>query len=502
MVENYLIPGLREKIYSKSKELEESLSKAQNRMFQMIDNQITNKDRIISEYQEILEEFTISSLWIEEAVEDVINEFIYEFSKVILYYFDAFIEIDETRFFENLDELKNQAKRVCMQTSEQLFEDYQKQLKATKKFNVERIQKRLEDFKLIDKRTEINEVTIKRFEKIIKTAGFELVEEFGQWYVKDKKTNKQYEIELIENTLIVKGTKIGFSATDKPVDFNENPNKQTYYNHETQKSITIGHNQIIIKYPKREIQIYKNNQEYVFEYNKKTYSSLDAIAVIIEDLKKHSPFYYEELMKDPKFKEIVNKTIQYGEDTKEIYVDKKDGKIKVNPLTKEKVALKLKLFGFGLLEKEDGLYAIELSTNQEHKIMDDNGWFRISDIPDLSFCTKYMFVGDDITTNYSQIEKGTNKLYINNLTQFTLFDGKNNKYSIKLTDKGIKSIARDKDGKLIPFMNDGLVLYKIMETFPETCKYILKHLEDKKALVQNQAETTEEKYVEPTGPKR
>lgn len=402
---------------------------------------------------------------------DISSEFIKQFKRKIENYYDVFHGISEYNFQRALDNMEIELKVILRKVNQQFIEEYQQILKKTINNNIQKINKNLENISIEEEK--ISEEYINSLNKILGYNDYELINENGKLYAKSNETGNVVELIYDSFNQVIK-------AKDGSVGIQIKDDKMISIDKTSNTTMIVEPLSLELSNLKRQFKINVKHGliGYDFCYGDKKVTDLGEIAAIIDSIKSKTPKYYEELLSNKEFQELITKLEQYEKEHEEIYVDKTDNKVKVNPKTKEFVSLKLKLFGYELLEKEDGLYVIDLKTQEEHKIKAFRTGFGFEDkkAMELNFSTNLTVrTPNTIIPNNIEFHQENNSLFINeNLTKFNIFIG-NNSYKVEITEKGLSCTARDKNGEII-FMSNKEILSTIAEVFPYVVEYIQRKL--------------------------
>lgn len=476
-IEEYLISEMKSEGYRQFNKMHDSLETEFDSMYRSFSSN-RNIPRNIELYEESLN--AIVRRTTPEWLEDLSTEFIQQITRKIEYYNMSFLGIDDRTLYRNIENISFELKGTLRRINNQFQEEYAQMIKSEIKKNTREIENNMHSIKINNQ--EIPQEYISNIQRILNYQGYRLIKHNDKTYIQDKTTQEMFEVTYDSNYNVIKttngnlGIKIQGDSTTI-VDINKNNMmSRDMINFEMSNS-------------KRQfrIKITQGFVGYEFEYGNKKITDLAQISAIIDSIKTKVPSYYEELLKDKDFQQLSSKLDQYEKDHQEIYVDKTDNRVKVNPQTKETVAFKLRLFGYDLQEKEDGLYAINLKTQEEHKIKAFSNGFGFEDKKayELNFNTDLTIrTPDVIIPNHIEFHQGQNNLFVDrNLTRFNVFIG-NTAYKIEITDKGIIATARDKDNQLL-FMSDTEILNAIKVVFPYVEEYI-----QSKTNKQNKAEQT------------
>lgn len=476
-IEEYLISEMKSEGYRQFNKMHDSLETEFDSMYRSFSSN-RNIPRNIELYEESLN--AIVRRTTPEWLEDLSKEFIQQITRKIEYYNMSFLGIDDRTLYRNIENISFELKGTLRRINNQFQEEYAQIIKSEINKNTREIENNMHSIKINNQ--EIPQEYISNIQRILNYQGYRLIKHNDKTYIQDKTTQEMFEVTYDSNYNVIKttngnlGIKIQGDSTTI-VDINKNNMiSRDMINFEMSNS-------------KRQfrIKITQGFVGYEFEYGNKKITDLAQISAIIDSVKTKVPSYYEELLKDKDFQELSSKLDQYEKDHQEIYVDKTDNRVKVNPQTKETVAFKLRLFGYDLQEKEDGLYAIDLKTQEEHKIKAFSNSFGFEDKKayELNFNTDLTIrTPDVIIPNHIEFHQGQNNLFVDrNLTRFNVFIG-NTAYKIEITDKGIRATARDIDNQLL-FMSDTEILNAIKVVFPYVEEYI-----QSKTNKQNKAEQT------------
>jgi len=463
-IEDYLISDMKSTGFHQINKMQSSLETEFDSMYRSI-NPNTNINLTIELYSESLNQIARRSNL--EWLEDISKEFIKQITRKIEYYNISFLGIDDRALEKIMENIEYELRGTLRKINNQFQDEYQDILRKAMKNNSEEINNKIQT--ISTKNNEIPKEYISRLERILGYNGYKLIQDNEKLYVQDKETKNTIELIYDSRYNVVKTAddSLGIHIKDNQLGIVDQ-NKNTII---VTKPLEYEMSNIQGQF---RIKVTQGFIGYDFYYGGKLVTDLGEISAIIDSIKSKAPGYYEELLKDKDFQEILTKLAAYEKEHEEIYVDKTDNKVKVNPKNKELVSLKLKLFGYQLVEKEDGLYAIDLKTNEEHKIKEFSNSFGFENkkAHELNFNTNLTVrTPNNIITNNIELHQGNNDLFINSdLTRFNVFIG-NNSYKVEITEKGLNCVARDKDGKMI-FMGEKEILNAIKEVFPYVEEYI------------------------------
>lgn len=424
-----------------------------------------NADNLLEAYEEIVSRIARrdDSEWLDE----IINDFRRQITKKLLYYCDPFNGISQHNIESKIDNISYELRSRLRKLASDFIEEYKQMLKIELNKNIKQVRKIIDE--LYVEKT-LTEEELEEFTQKLDYSGYKLIQEDNKLYAENIKTGKIVELKYNKRhkTLSSVDNSLGFQITKQQyqsVDMN------------TKRVVIVNDTSVITCDTNKKFQtaIVQKIEGYEFYYGYKKVTSMDEISIVIEKIKEQCPQYYNKLLDDPIFKEIVDKTKIYEEETREIYLDEQDGKVKINQKTKKTVLEKLRLFGYSAIEKDDGLYLIDLTTNEEHKVEYRNGFCLLPGLKAYEFnlCTDIHVVYEDkISLHHSKMKKGNTSIHIRpELSKYIIFIG-DDMYSIKVTDNGLECNAKDKDNKPLD-LTEAEILLRIKSEFP----YVVEHLE-------------------------
>lgn len=405
-IEEFLISNMKSEGYRQFNKMHASLETEFDSMYRSI-NANTNIERTIEEYQESLNYITRRTNldWLE----DLSKEFIQELKRKIEYYSISFLGLDDRMLERTIQNMASELNGTIRRVNHQFEEEYQQIMKNAIKKNCEDIASKMQSINL--KNNKIPKEYFGHLEQILNYNGYQLLEENEELYIQDKTTQKIHAVTFDSRNNVIKNADetFGIQITGDRLTLLDIP-----------KNTVISRDSISFEMSnlKREfrINITQGFIGYEFEYGGKKVTNLTEISAIIDSIKTKVPSYYEELLKEKDFQELMVKIEQHEKDNEEIYVDKTTNQVKLNPQNKEKATLKLKLFGYDLQEKEDGLYAIDIKTQEEHKIKTFTNSFGFEDkkAHELNFNTNLTIrTSNIIIPNNIEFHQGKNDLFIN-----------------------------------------------------------------------------------------
>jgi len=429
----------------------------------------SDSNRLLSEYENQLNRYSQrdDSGWLEE----IIMEFRYSLINKLSYYCDVFNGISESNIENKIDSIGYEIKPRLMKVAMIFMDEYKQIIKKEFNKNINKMQQNVEQFQIVEK---IPENVKEEFAESLKYSGYDLIEENTKLYVVEIKTGNKFEVRYNEKNNIL-------SSLDDSLVFQITKDYYQSINLESNKIIVINNNsfQTCNKNKKYHLAILQKEDGYEFYYGGKKVTDIVEIDIIIDRLKHISPEYYNKLLNDPSFGKIVDDAKKHDEDSKEIYLDEADGKVKINPNNKENVIKKLRLFGYTPLEKEDGLYIKNLQTNEEQKVKYTNGFCLVEGLKSWEFnlsTSSHYVLEDRMMTSMVKIDKGSASFYGDNeLSSFTVFIG-DIIYKINLTEDGIKTNVKNRNN-LPLYVTDKEILSRIKMEFPYLVEHIERHIE-------------------------
>lgn len=294
-VDEYLIVELRSKGRRKFEEIYYRLIES----FSYIEKNIENypsKEKLFEKYEESIEivRTSIKNSWIE----DYFEEFIRNFVRKTEYYFDAFMGINDARFYDNITELKSSIKHKLSTKLKMFCAEYNAMIKNAFENNKKQMNIKIEsiDFQ------QNEEKKFEKYKRIMLVNNFELIQEKGITYSINKTTGQKYELELDKqkNVLNLKNSMISF-IIDSP--------RELYSNKEENKIVCLAGMSILVanSLTPNGYKIEMGTQEYEFYQGNTKCTSPEQIAIIISKLQKDVPIYFQAISKNAYFRKSLEK---------------------------------------------------------------------------------------------------------------------------------------------------------------------------------------------------
>lgn len=429
-------------------------------------------------------------------LEDLRMEFIRTLQRKIDNYNFAFMGIDDRRLENALDNISSELKSAIRRLDNRFEEEYQELMARVMKNNATKIYDNLQQ--LNNQKQEIPKHYFALVNRALEYNGYQLIEENEKLYIKEKQSNQVVELVYDSQTDIFKAydNSLGIKIQGDLVllvDRNKNTRMIT-------DSMMLETANLKGDF---KIKISRSFTGFEFEYGGQKITNLTEISAIVHAVKSKLPGYYEELLQNKDFQELISQLEEHDKQQEEIYLDEQDNKVKVNPKNKELVALKLQLFGYQLVEKNEELYVIDLKTNQEHKIKAFNNSYGFEDqnAIDLHFNTNLTIrTPNNIIPNNIEFHQGKDDLVINsNLTKFNIYIGKSS-YVIRITDKGLICTAKDANDQL-QVMDNEEIIETIRTTFPQVAAYVVEKSKQNQLLPEIEQSNYTDNMIQ-QGPKR
>ncbi len=133
--------------------------------------------------------------------------------------------------------------------------------------------------------------------------------------------------------------------------------------------------------------------EYQVFYGGVEQTDLIKMGVILDEIAKSFPEYYNSLSHEVIFESLQQKIEEAKREKNELYKDDY-GIVHINPDTQEEFIDKVSAIGYALEEREDGVYAIDIQGGV-HKIQYNSGYAYFEDNPRVGFNTSAYFVTDN-----------------------------------------------------------------------------------------------------------
>lgn len=470
-IEYFLIENLQYYGIQKNKELETKLENEFNQLCIELTNGIGEQSTLLDEFKRNLNT-SINQIDISE-FDEIINEFIENFTRRIECFFDAFRQIDSYRIESMLDDLRRELKHNAKIVLERLLDEYKDELHAefNKLYNI--INENIEKINPINK-----EEILKDYKEIMSISGYTIEEHNDLFFARDIKNDKLYEIIIDKDNIRLKGINIGFRIEGK------DEYKQQFYVNEKDNRVCVMQKESFTMCntkSRHAMTIFKVGDGYGFMYNYEVTTNPIIHAIIIDYIKKDYPEYYDKLMQDKNFRLISEEVSKKVSEAEEIFFSKDSQRVEINPQKREIFNKKFKIFGYEIIQKGTDLYAKDLLTDEEHLIKYDGSKFVFSDIPreKLNFITNLNYISDErITTGLSSFKKGNiNLTFVNDSTINVSMD--KTTYFIKLNKQGIACRKMDENNKTLNVSVDEIILL-----FQDALPYLSNYLYDYKEQVQ------------------
>lgn len=314
--------------------------------------------------------------WIEE----ISYEFLQQLTRSFSYYLDN--EFGSSYMENALEDIKYNVKQYVESSLESIIKEY----KSDIRYNLNNFKNKTIDN--INEYRRNNTVQIplaiedvSGYKIIFGLAGFHAEDTFEGLMLVDNQTSQKYPIH--------KDSKGNIVTSDKNISFNYQNGEHVYINNTTQKiistdgvNITLGTFERPTKY-----RMMSGFDEYDIFYGKQKLTEVNQLCYFEEDMRKNFPTAYAKLSEERSFATKLNDAIKEDERLDEIKVDEQ-GISHIVPENKERYLEKLSVFGLTAIEHEDGIYIIDKSNNEEHKL-DYHGYSLIEGIKGACFYTRY-----------------------------------------------------------------------------------------------------------------
>lgn len=296
-IQEYLINDIRSKGHHQIDKITAHIEPSLDR----IANSINNGQNVNREFKQYLEELVnvtrrINTEWLET----LSSEFIKQIKIKIENYYDVFYGIDNNRFYRSLDEIEYNLKSTIKRINNQFEEEYKNIYKVAFKTQMNKIKNSIDS---AEKQQEsISQEHLNQASKMLMYNNYRLIQQDGKLYAKHNETEEVIELIYDKNNhmLLTKDQNMGIRITDKgTVSVNKKADSILIYTgFGLEVSNLKGSNIIKVTPGFIGYQFYQNNQEV---------TDLKAIEEITSIIKSKSPGYYIELIKDPEFKEVLEK---------------------------------------------------------------------------------------------------------------------------------------------------------------------------------------------------
>lgn len=231
---------------------------------------------------------------------EITNQFSKQLMQKIDLYFASFRVTSNDNIDRTLENLSNEINKIMEQYQNKFDEDYQIILKKFLNNNKRQISQLIDQIGLNKNKSS----NFQMYSAIAELSNYELIEENGTLYVKDKNTEEKIELTFKGDIL---------SSEDNKIRYHIDNQKQRlgYYNSETKVTILV-HNGLITVIPpykkiedKHLISFAKKNHNYQLYYNLKPTNDLEKIESMIKELEEYTPGIYSKLMSDPDFEKLL-----------------------------------------------------------------------------------------------------------------------------------------------------------------------------------------------------
>lgn len=296
-IQEYLINDIRSRGHHQIDKITAHIEPSLDR----IANSINNGQNVNREFKQYLEELVnitrrINTEWLET----LSSEFIKQIKIKIENYYDVFYGIDNNRFYRSLDEIGYNLKSTIKRINNQFEEEYKNIYKVAFKNQMNKIKNSID---AAEKQQEnISQEHLNRASKMLMYNNYKLVQQDGKLYAKHNETEETIELIYDKNNhmLLTKDQNIGIRITDKgTVSVNKKADSILIYTGFGLEISNLKCSNVVKVIPSFiGYQFFQNSQEITDT------KSLEEITSII---KSKSPGYYMELIKDPEFREVLEK---------------------------------------------------------------------------------------------------------------------------------------------------------------------------------------------------
>lgn len=391
----------------------------------------------------------------------------------LIMYCDPFSEITSYDIESMIDEMRHELNRYLAQEVSKMISEGAAKTREVLIANYQKTEENVKQYQLRNK--EVSEEEIERFKPVITNNNYEIVNEDGKYYIKDLETSKKYKFTIKDEALILEGNKIVFLIDgDNQIFTNEATGKRVVSSVDrltTTAKIKIGDKESVY-----ERVITKTSAGYSFAYNGKVYTDEASMLIVVEDIKKEVPHYYEELLKDKDFSELVSRLEQKDKENTEIDVNKETGEIKINPDKLAELHQKFRIMGYELFEIEGEYYLKDLTTGEERKMVASKNKWGVGleglSPKELNITTNITFVGkNDIVHGMNKLQKGDMSLTFRSDSKFfSLTTGEKTYYIIKQPE-GYKYI------QIIDDKESAIEESEMLAILEEKMPYLAEHIE-------------------------
>ena len=261
----------------------------------MIRNSNQSLDMRYSKYIENLNEIGRKSH--NDSIEDITQDFINIVIRRIEQYYDCFYGISDRNFENALENIKYELRPNIRRVSEEFQEEYQSMIKVALKNNQNKMEGWVLESK--EKNTSIPEECLEQAERMLEYHDFELLRKENGLYIRNKDNNQVYEFtynpefKLFNSQSglgiqIINGSMVGLNI-DKDLVLVDN---------QTSLEISDMDRLAIIK-------VCPSQRGYDFYLDNKKIVDQEKINKIIQFIKIKCPGYYNKLLKDPDFAQLI-----------------------------------------------------------------------------------------------------------------------------------------------------------------------------------------------------
>lgn len=231
---------------------------------------------------------------------EITNEFSKELNKKIELYFALFRGISDNNFTRTIDNLNKEIEQIMKEYQNKFNQDYEAILEKFKENNKKQINDLMNVIDLSNKKSSNFQI----YSAIMELSNYELIEENGILYAKDKITAEKIELTFNGDILSSKDSNLKYRV--------DNKNKRIgYFNNKTKIAILAHNGLITLITPKSKeqeeniISFKKIGHSYQLYHNLKLINDIEKIKSMIEQIEKYAPGIYDKLISDKDFEKLL-----------------------------------------------------------------------------------------------------------------------------------------------------------------------------------------------------
>lgn len=229
---------------------------------------------------------------------EITNQFSKHLMQKIDLYFASFKSISTNNVDRTIENLNKAITEVMKQYQYKFDEDYQVILKKFLNNNKNQINE------LIHNLNNNKTPNFQIYSAIAELSNYQLIEESGTLYIKEKNTEEKIELTFKDGLLSSKDNKHRYHIDNEK-------QRLGYYNSESKVTILVHDGLITIIPPFKNIEdkylisFAKNGHNYQLYYNLKPTNDLEKIESMIKEIEKYTPGIYNKLISDYNFEKLL-----------------------------------------------------------------------------------------------------------------------------------------------------------------------------------------------------